>query len=324
MSKVLVTGGAGFIGSHLTDALVDRGDIVTILDDFSTGSRENIAHLEHNPSVTVFQGSVTDQAVVDDLVSRTDFIYHFAAVVGVDLVLKETIRVIDTNVQGTHAILQAAAEQRCPVLLASTSEVYGKSDRLPFREDDDTTVGPTSMSRWSYSVSKALDEFLALGYYRERNLPVVICRFFNTVGPRQTGRYGMVIPRFVRQALSGEPLSVFDDGQQSRCFLNVADAVRAVIALSDSPDAIGQVVNVGSDEEVTILDLARLVLRLTGNDESRVNFQRGVDARGPGFEDMRRRRPDTTRLRSLTGWSPVFRLEDTVQRVIEYERQRIA
>ncbi|MCS7002322.1 MAG: SDR family NAD(P)-dependent oxidoreductase [Dehalococcoidia bacterium] len=326
--RVLITGGAGFIGSHLADALVARGDHVVIIDDLSTGSRANIAHLLADGQARLVEETILNAVVVDALTADVDLVVHLAAVVGVRLILEQTTRVIETNILGTHHVLQAAARHRRRVVIASTSEVYGKSGATPFTEDGDCVYGPTTKARWSYAVTKAADEFLALAYARERGLPVVIVRLFNTVGPRQTGQYGMVVPRFVQQALRGDRLTVYGDGAQSRCFLDVADAVRALLALIATPDADGRVFNLGGAFETTIIALAHRVLRHVGVAEEqiphRLRFIPYEEALGPEFEDMQRRVPDTTRIRALTGWRPTLTLDETIQRVIAFERQRLA
>ncbi len=316
----LITGGAGFIGSHLADALLQRGDRVTVIDDLSTGSLDNLAQHAEHPDLEVVIDDVANTDVMDRLVSRSDIVYHMAAVVGVRLVVDEPARVIESNVLGTHAVLTLARRHGTKVVLASTSEIYGKNAKLPFSEDDDRLMGPTTIARWGYAESKAIDEFMALAYHREHGVPVVIVRFFNTVGPRQTGRYGMVVPRFVQQARDGESLTVYGDGLQSRCFCNVEDAVRAVLALADSPDALGTVVNVGATEEVTILELARAVLEevggLDGQADDRVVNVPYDEAFPVGFEDMRRRVPDISRIKGLVGWEPTIPLRETIRRVI--------
>lgn len=303
--RYLVTGGAGFIGSHLVAALLDRGDEVVVLDDCSTGSLDNLAGVWLKPGFTMLHGSVCDQLLVDEATAMVDRVVHLAAAVGVRRILERQVRSIVTNLRGTEVVLAAAtAHGRLPVFLASTSEVYGKGVRTPFAEEDDSVLGATNLHRWSYACSKAMDEFLALAYHRERGLPLVIGRFFNTTGPRQSPHYGMVLPTFCRLHRDGKPLPVHGDGEQSRCFLHVDDCVAAVLALLDCPAAQGQVVNIGSEEEVRIADLARLVGEVAGR-PTEVELVPYAEAFPQGgFEDMRRRVPDTTRLRQLTGWQP--------------------
>ena len=322
MAHALITGGAGFIGSHLAATLLARGDSVTVIDDLSTGSFANIEHLTGNPRFRFAIESITNEVVLDRLASECNVIYHLAAAVGVQLIIQQPVHTIETNVMGTEAVFKAALRYRAKVLVASTSEVYGKSGRVPFAEDDDITLGPTSRNRWAYAATKMVDEFLALAYHREHGLPVVIFRLFNTVGPRQTGRYGMVIPRFVRQALAGEPLTVYGDGSQSRCFCNVSDSVRAIAGLAEAPDAVGRVFNIGSTEEVTILELARRTLALAsdGDDnwQQQIRFISYEDAYALGFEDMQRRVPDISRIGQTIGWSPRIPLDTTLQQVIDF------
>jgi UDP-glucose 4-epimerase len=322
----LITGGAGFIGSHLSEALLARGHTVTVLDDLSTGHLGNISHLIGSPRFRFVSGSITGTAVMDDLVADCDVIFHLAAAVGVTLIVDDPLRGMEVNVLGTHALLKLAHRYGRKVLIASTSEVYGKSSQLFFHEDDDQVLGPTSKARWSYASAKALDEFFGLAYHRRTGLPVVIFRLFNTVGPRQKGRYGMVLPRFMEQALRGEQLTVHGDGRQSRCFCDVEDVVRAVIGLAESPRAVGQVVNVGSTHEVTILDLARQVLEVVDATngkhaapglalEDRIRYVPYEQAYGAGFEDVQRRFPDTSRIKALIDWEPRIPLEETLRRV---------
>ena len=316
----LITGGAGFIGSHLTDALLAAGQRVLVIDDLSTGRYANVAHHAGNPRFHFARASIRDAIVLDRLASQADVIVHLAAAVGVQLIVQQPVHTIETNVMGTEAVLKAALRYRSRVLIASTSEVYGKGSRIPFSEDDDVLLGPSSKSRWSYAASKMVDEFLALAYRDEYGLEVVPVRLFNTVGPRQTGRYGMVIPRFVGQALAGEPITVYGDGQQSRCFCAVSDVVAALIGLSTEPAAPGRVYNVGSEEETTIMALAELVRELTGSRSPIVTIPY-AEAYAPGFEDMQRRVPDTSRVRALLGWQPRLSLQETLQSVIAYEQQ---
>ncbi len=315
----LITGGAGFIGSHLAEALLARGDVVYIIDDLSTGTIRNIDHLKVNDRFHYTIDTVENIPVMAELVDRADVIFHLAAAVGVRLVVESPVRTIETNLRGTEIVLALAAKKKKPVFLASTSEVYGKSERIPYSEDDDLLIGPPHVGRWAYACSKAIDEFLALAYWRERDLPVVIGRFFNTVGPRQTGRYGMVLPRFVRQALSGQPITVYGDGEQSRCFGYVEDVVQAVIRLMETPEAVGQVFNIGSDEEITINELARRVKALSDSPSEIVHVPYD-QAFGEGFEDMRRRVPDLRKIRRTIGYEPRVGIDEIIRRVIEHER----
>jgi UDP-glucose 4-epimerase len=305
----LITGGAGFIGSHLADELIRRGDRVHVLDDLSTGSIDNIRHLKGLPGFGYTIDSSANARVVAELVDEADVVHHLAAAVGVGLIVESPVRTIETNVHCTEVVLAQASKKRRPVFLASTSEVYGKSERLPYREDGDLLLGPTVTGRWSYACSKAIDEFLALAYFKERRLPTVIGRLFNTVGPRQTGRYGMVVPRFVRQALADEPITVHGDGTQRRCFCHVADVVRAIADLMCSGEAYGQVFNIGSTEEVTIWGLAERVRDVTGSDSEIVTVPY-AEAYEEGFEDMLRRVPDTAKLHRLLGWRPTRTLDE--------------
>lgn len=321
--KVLITGGAGFIGSHLTRRLLERGDQVAILDNLATGNFDNITPFVGAPGFSFAIDDLNNTLVVDRLASQADAIVHLAAAVGVQLVVERPTETIETNVLGTHAVLAAARRYRCRTLIASTSEVYGKGVRIPFNEDDDLLLGPSSRSRWSYAASKLLDEFLGLAAYREHGLPVTIMRFFNTVGPGQTGRYGMVVPRLVRQALRREAITVYGDGEQSRCFCHVADTVRALIALLDNPQhTSGEIYNIGSSQEVTINQLAEAVIERTDT-SSKITYVPYSDAYAPGFEDMRRRVPDTTKLRTAVGWAPQHTLDQILDDVIAFERTRL-
>lgn len=338
-TRILITGGMGFVGSHLAGTLLEQGHQVTVVDNLSTGRFDNIRHLAGHPDFHFAIDDITNMAVLDRLVSNCDVIFHLAAAVGVQLIVKDPVHTIETNVLGTEAVLQAAVRYRTKVLIASTSEVYGKSAQIPFTEDDDVVLGSTTRSRWSYAASKMVDEFLGLAYHRQKGLPVVVFRLFNTVGPRQTGQYGMVVPRFVQQALRGEPITVYGDGQQSRCFMDVRDAVRALIGLAESPRAVGQVFNIGTSHEITILDLAREVLRLVGARTAgwpttvpaprsngnghqsgpapeRITFVRYEDAYETGFEEMRRRVPNTAKIQSYIGWQPEYSLRQTLEDVI--------
>ncbi|HYG79659.1 MAG TPA: GDP-mannose 4,6-dehydratase [Pyrinomonadaceae bacterium] len=319
--RVLITGGAGFIGSHLADAYLQRGDEVYAIDDLSTGSIENIQHLKANPRFHYTIDSVHNQPVVAELVDQCDVIFHLAAAVGVKLIVESPVRTIETNVRGTEVVLSLANKKKKKVLIASTSEVYGLSDQVPFREDGNLVMGATTKGRWSYACSKAIDEFLALAYWREKKLPTVIVRLFNTVGPRQTGQYGMVIPTFVKQALAGRPITVYGDGKQTRCFGYVGDVVGALVKLMDHPQSVGQVFNIGSNEEVTILGLAERVKELTGS-ESEIVFVPYDEAYEEGFEDMPRRVPDISKINSLVGFRPEMSLDGILQSVINFHSGR--
>lgn len=320
--RYLITGGAGFIGSHLCELLLSQGHHVVAIDNLSTGRIENIEHLRPLPHFQLVRETIANEQVLDRLTSESEVVVHLAAAVGVQLIVDDPVHTIRTNIAGTEHVLTAAYRYGCKVLIASTSEVYGKGVRVPFREDDDRLMGPTTRSRWAYAESKAVDEFLGLAYYRQFGLPVVVMRFFNTVGPRQTGRYGMVVPRFVRQALRGEPLTVYGDGQQSRCFADVSDVTRAASALAAHPGAVGQVFNIGNTEETTILGLAERVIRLTGSRSEIVKVPYD-EAYGPGFEDMQRRVPAIDRLAALIGYAPKCSLDDTLHRVIDHERTKV-
>jgi len=319
--RTLITGGAGFIGSHLADRLLAEGHTVFVLDDLSTGAFENIAHLKGRPDFQYSIDSVTNEHLLAELVDQCDIVYHLAAAVGVRLIVEAPVRTIETNVHGTEVVLKQAAKKGKMVLIASTSEVYGKSTDVPFREDGDLALGATSRHRWAYACSKALDEFLALAYCREKKLPVVIVRLFNTVGPRQTGRYGMVVPTFVQQALAGEPITVYGDGAQSRCFTDVSDVVSALVLLPQEARAVGGVFNVGNTEEVSIRRLAERVKALTGSLSPIVNVPYD-EAYEAGFEDMPRRVPDIGRIAELIGYQPRVGLDETLRRVIEFYRGR--
>ena len=322
MRKVLVTGGAGFIGSHLCEALLQRGDEVFVIDDLSTGRVDNIAHLQDNKAFHFTVGSILDFPRLEALVRKVEVIFHLAAVVGVQKIIEVPVDTIEINVLGSHNVLNLAARYRRPCLVASTSEVYGKSAKQPFTENDDVVYGPTTKSRWSYACSKAIDEFLALAYHSAQDLPVTIVRLFNTTGPRQTGRYGMVLPRFVDQALRGNPITVFGNGEQSRCFADVSDVVRALLLLMSTPKSVGQVFNVGNPEEISIADLARLVKRLTRS-QSEIEIIPYDQAYQPGFEDMQRRVPNIAKIERLVGYKPKVRLQQIVQRIIAAKRQEL-
>ncbi len=324
--KALITGGAGFVGSHLTEALLHAGHEVFVLDDLSTGSIENIEHIKSHDHFHYVIDNIMNEPVAAEMIDRADVVFHLAAAVGVRLIVESPVRTIETNVHGTELVLKLANKKKKKVLIASTSEVYGKTNQVPFHEDADLVMGPTHKGRWSYACSKALDEFLALAYFKEKHLPVVIARLFNTVGPRQTGRYGMVIPNFVRQALLGHPITVFGDGQQSRCFTYVTDVVGCLIELIGNPDSVGRIFNIGNDsEEVTMLDLAKRVKEHTGS-KSEIQFVPYDQAYEEGFEDMPRRVPDLARVRELVGYEPKIQLDEILERVISYftsERGRV-
>ena len=318
--KVLITGGAGFVGSHLAEALLARGDIVHVLDNLSTGAMDNIGHLKGNERFHYLIDTVMNERVVAEAIDRVDVVYHLAAAVGVRLIVESPVNTIETNVHGTEMVLKVASKKKKKVLIASTSEVYGKSEDVPFREDADLVLGATTKGRWSYACSKAIDEFLALAYWKEKQLPVVVFRLFNTVGPRQTGRYGMVIPNFVKQALSGEPITVYGDGTQSRCFTYVSDVVDALVKLAEHPGAVGQVLNIGNDhEEISILELAQRVKARTGS-RSAIEMVPYDKAYEEGFEDMPRRVPDLTKIRALLGYEPRVHLDEILDKVAEYFR----
>jgi len=318
--KALITGGAGFIGSHLAESLLAQGREVFVIDDLSTGSMENIVHLKGNPLFHYDIDTIKNLPLMAELVDRCEVVYHLAAAVGVKLIVESPVNTIETNIYGTEVVLQLASKKKKKVLITSTSEVYGKAESVPFKEDDDMILGPTNKGRWSYACSKAIDEFLAIAYFREKGLPIVIARLFNTVGPRQTGRYGMVIPTLVQQALAGKPLTVYGDGKQSRSFTYVQDVVPALTALADHPGAVGQVFNIGNDQAVTIEELARLIKRRSGS-RSEIVYVPYDQAYQEGFEDMRRRVPDTGKIRSLIGFKPSMDIEGIVDSVIDYYRE---
>jgi len=317
--RLLLTGGAGFIGSHLAERLLDAGHAVSVLDNLSTGSIDNIAHLKAHPRFSYTIGSVTNEPLVAELIDGADVVYHLAAAVGVKLIVERPVHTIETNVHGTEVVLRYASLKKKLVVIASTSEVYGKSTDVPFREDADLVLGATAKHRWAYACSKLIDEFLALAYWKEQSLPVVVVRLFNTVGPRQTGRYGMVLPNFVRQALAGEPITVYGDGTQSRSFTYVGDVVGALCALITEPRAVGQVFNIGSTEEVTIRALAERVRTLTGS-ASPIRTIPYDEAYEAGFEDMPRRVPDISRIHALIGFQPSIDLDEIIRRVVEHVR----
>ncbi len=319
--KVFITGGAGFIGSHLAKAMIERGDEVWVLDDLSTGSMSNILPLCEHPRFHYRIDSCTNQSLVTELVDLADVTVHLAAAVGVRLIVERPVHTIETNVRGTETVLAAAKTKKKLVLVASTSEVYGKSTRIPFQEDADITLGPTTHSRWAYACSKALDEWLGLAYHHEHGVPVILCRFFNTVGPGQTGRYGMVLPNFAQQALAGRPLTVFGTGEQSRCFGHVNDTVEAVMRLLEAPAAVGEVFNIGANEEVTIRTLAEQV-KAAANSDSEIQLIPYSEAYAEGFEDMLRRVPDVTKLHATIDFAPSTPLAQIIDDVVAYERDR--
>jgi UDP-glucose 4-epimerase len=317
--RALITGGAGFIGSHLAEALLSAGHEVDIIDNLSTGSIRNVGHLKNHPKFKYVIDTLTNEPLLAELIDRNDVIFHFAAAVGVKLIVEQPVHTIETNVHGTEVVLKHANKKKKLVCLASTSEVYGKNLDVPFREDADLVMGPTMKHRWAYACSKAIDEFLALAYWKEHALPVIIVRFFNTVGPRQTGRYGMVLPSFVRQALAGEPITVFGDGRQQRSFTYIGDVVECLLKLVKEKEAIGGVFNIGNSEEVTILRLAEMVKAQTGS-KSDIVFVPYDEAYEAGFEDMPRRVPDLTKVRQLVGYQPKVQLDEIISRVVEYFR----
>ena len=320
--KVLITGGAGFIGSHLAERLLARGDEVHLLDDLSTGSIENIVLIKNHPNLTYHIDTIRNYRLTAELVDTCDIVYHLAAAVGVRLIVESPVSTIETNIRGTDIVLSLAAKKRKRVVITSTSEVYGKRNRVPFSEDDDLVMGPTNKGRWSYACSKAIDEFLAIAYWKEKRVPTVIARLFNTVGPRQTGRYGMVIPNFVQQALTGQDITVYGDGTQTRCFTHVSDVVAALIAVAEHPQAVGEVYNIGSDHEISMLELAERVKYLTES-ASNIVFVPYDEAYEAGFEDMMRRVPDIAKIRALIGYNPKVDLDALLTSIIDYHRVKM-
>ena len=320
--NVLITGGAGFIGSHLAEEVLKRGDSVCVLDDLSTGNPINIQHLLDNERFTFARCSILDRFSTERYVAESDVIYHLAAAVGVKYVMENPLKAIQFNVHGTEVILELASKWRQKVMIASTSEVYGKNGAMPYREDGDRLMGATSIARWSYACTKALDEFMALAYFKDQEVPVVIARFFNICGPRQTGKYGMVVPRFVKNALLNEPIIVHGDGTQSRCFTYVKDAVKAVVALMETEEAVGEVFNVGSTREIQIRDLAQKVIELAGSN-SEIQYVPYKNVYGDGFEDMKRRVPDISKIRDLIDWRPETELDELLQKVINHEKSNM-
>jgi len=318
---ILITGGAGFIGSHLSETLIEEGHRVVAIDNLSTGSYENIEHLVKNKNFTFVFDTIENTTVLDRIVSEVDLIYHLAAAVGVDLIVKDPVNVIRSNVLGTEIVLQTAKRYRRKTIIASTSEIYGKSENTPFKEDDDSILGPTIKNRWSYACSKLIDEFSALAYFHEFHLPIIIVRFFNTVGPRQTGRYGMVIPRMVGQALKNQPITVYGTGQQRRCFCHVTDVIKALLKLSNEDGAIGNIFNVGSTEEISIIDLAEKIKTLTQSN-SQIVYISYDKAYEHGFEDIKRRVPSIDKINQLIGFEPKTTLEETIKDIIEFEKRK--
>lgn len=315
--KALITGGSGFIGSHLADKLIEAENYVVALDNLSTGRYENVEHLENNPNFKFVEGSILDEKLVDKLVDDADIVFHLAAAVGVDLIVKRPLESLTTNIKGSEVILEAAHRYRKKVLITSTSEIYGKNVNGPLKEEDDRILGSPLKSRWSYSTAKAIDEILAYIYYKEKGLPVIIVRLFNTVGPRQTGAYGMVIPRFITQALDGKDITVYGDGRQSRCFLHVKDAVGAITKLTGSKEALGEVFNIGSQEEITIKELAERIIKITKS-SSKIVYIPYDKAYEQGFEDMQRRVPDIAKINKLVGFKPTVNLDNIIKSVVEY------
>ena len=321
--RALITGGAGFIGSHLSEALLDDGHHVVVLDDLSTGSIDNILRLKSHPHFAYHVDTITNEPLLSQHIDRCDVVFHLAAAVGVRLIVDAPVRTIETNVNGTEVVLRHAAKKRRLVLIASTSEVYGKGTNVPFDEDSDLVLGPTGQHRWAYACSKAIDEFLGLAYWKEKRAPVVVARLFNTVGPRQTGRYGMVVPTFVGQAIAGKPITIFGDGSQTRSFAYVGDVVRALIGLVNEPKATGDIFNVGNNEEISIGTLAETIKKMTDSASEivRIPYDQAYEA---GFEDMPRRAPDLRKIEALLGWRPRVPLHETLTRIIEHARQNLA
>lgn len=315
--KIFVTGGAGFIGSHLVEKLLELGHQVTIIDNLSTGRFSNITHLIGNPDFSYVIGTILDRILMEKLISECDYVYHLAAAVGVKYIIENPLLSLQTNIVGTENVLEFANKYKKKVLITSTSEIYGKSEKVPFKEEDDRVLGSTSISRWGYSASKGIDEFLALAYYREKKLPVVIVRCFNTVGPRQTGQYGMVIPKFIKNALMNNPITIFGDGKQSRCFADVEDVVNGMIKLMGEKAAEGQIFNIGNTEEITIEDLAKKIKNMVDS-KSKIEYIPYIEAYEEGFEDMQRRIPDLSKITEYIGYKPVYSLDNILERVVKY------
>ncbi|MBA7514657.1 UDP-glucose 4-epimerase [subsurface metagenome] len=317
----LVTGGAGFIGSHVAEQLLKMGNRVLVVDDLSTGKRENISHLEGDEKFSFIQGTILNEPLIERLVEECDIIYHLAAAVGVEFIIGNPIRSIEINVLGTEIVLRLAEKNKKKVIITSSSEIYGKNQKEVFTESDGRVLGTTLTHRWSYSCSKALGEFLALAYWREKCLPVIIVRLFNTCGPRQRGNYGMVVPRFIEQAISGKPITIYGDGNQTRSFAYISDVVNGMVSLANHPGAVGEIFNLGGEQEITISDLAKKVKRLTKSN-SEIVYLSYEEVYGEGFEDMRHRIPDTTKIRNLIGYLPRVGLDDTLKKTIEYHRNK--
>ena len=315
MSRYLITGGAGFIGSHLVEALLARGEMVVAFDNLSTGRLRNLDHLGNHPNLRFVQGSVLDELAVDELMHKCDVVVHLAAAVGVRLIVEQPLRSFTTNIRGSETVIESAFRHRRPILLTSTSEIYGKNTDVPLKEDDDRVLGTPTVARWAYSTAKAVDEILAYCYHRERGLPTTVVRLFNTVGPRQSPAYGMVVPRLARQAVAGQPLTIYGDGNQSRCFCHVIDVVNALLGLLDHPGSVGGVFNVGSTEEISMIGLAQRIIERT-NAGSTIQLIPYDEAYPTGFEDMQRRLPSTEKIRALTGWKPTRTLDDILTEAI--------
>ena len=320
--NILITGGAGFIGSHLAEELIKEGENVNVVDDLSTGRIENISSLLDNPQFSFIQGNILNEKLMAEVIEKCELVYHLAAAVGVKYIMENRLNTLQTNVRGTENILELASKDKKKVMLASSSEVYGKNGNVPFNEESVSVIGPTTLHRWSYACTKMVDEFWAFVYFIEKQLPIVIMRFFNTVGQRQLGRYGMVVPRFIKRALSGAPLQVYGDGTQTRCFTYISDVIRAMVELATCSDAVGEVFNIGSEEEISIKDLAKKIIKLTGS-SSMVEYIPYEEAYGEGFEDMKRRVPDISKIKRFIGWQPEVDLDELLQRVTAYERERI-
>jgi UDP-glucose 4-epimerase len=315
--RAFVTGGAGFIGSHLSEHLLDAGHRVIVLDDFSTGKRENVQHLEKNPNFELVAGTVLNEYLVDKLVEKSDVIFHLAAAVGVELIVKKPLESLTTNIKGIETVLEMAYRYHKKILVTSTSEIYGKNINGPLKETDDRILGSPLKARWSYSTAKAVDEMLAYVYWKEKNVPSIIVRLFNTVGPRQTGAYGMVVPRFIGQALKNEPITVYGNGKQSRCFVHVGDVVKALIKLVEEPKAVGEVFNIGSQEEISIEELSKEIIRIAKS-KSKITYIPYEKAYEEGFEDMQRRVPDTAKISKLIGFKPTYTLEGIIKDIVAY------